>query len=88
VIGRYLTAREVAEHLGVSPETVLRWSRRGELPATPLPGGVIRFAEDELEDWLKERATPRRGALTATPGAARSDTVLSAVLTATDDEED
>lgn len=27
-----LTARAVAEQLGVAPETVLRWTRRGELP--------------------------------------------------------
>ncbi|MBA2637970.1 MAG: helix-turn-helix domain-containing protein [Solirubrobacterales bacterium] len=28
-----LTAREVADLLGVSSETVLRWTRRGDLPA-------------------------------------------------------
>ena len=42
-----LTARAVAELLGVSAETVLRWTRRGELPAIRLPGGAIRFREDE-----------------------------------------
>ena len=46
---RLLTAREVAELLGVSTETVLRWARRGELPAIRLPGGAIRFREDELD---------------------------------------
>ena len=86
--GRLLTTRVVAERLDVSPETVLRWTRRGELPAIRLPGGAIRFREDELEAWLQERATPRRGVLTATPGAARPATVLSEALTATDDEED
>jgi excisionase family DNA binding protein len=30
---RLLRAGEVAEALDVSPETVLRWTRRGELPA-------------------------------------------------------
>ena len=30
---RLLRAGEVAEALNVSPETVLRWTRRGELPA-------------------------------------------------------
>ena len=42
-MSRLLTAREVAEQLGVSTETVLRWTRRGELPAIRLPGGAIRF---------------------------------------------
>jgi excisionase family DNA binding protein len=61
MIGQYLTARNVADLLDVSTETVLRWTRRGELPATPLPGGVIRFAEDDLKRWLNERATTERG---------------------------
>ena len=34
---RLLTAREVAEQLGVSAETVLRWTRAGKLPAIELP---------------------------------------------------
>ena len=61
MIGRLLTVREVADLVGVSSETVLRWIRRGELPAIRLPGGAIRIREDELERWLEERATPRRG---------------------------
>lgn len=53
-----LTAREVAELLGVSCETVLRWTRRGDLPAIKLPGGAIRFRPDLLDGWLRERTTP------------------------------
>jgi excisionase family DNA binding protein len=41
----------------VSAETVLRWTRRGELPAIRLPGGAIRYREDDLNGWLEERAT-------------------------------
>ena len=55
--GRLLTARTVAETLGVSTETVLRWTRRGELPAIRLPGGAIRYRDAELEEWLRLRAT-------------------------------
>jgi excisionase family DNA binding protein len=62
VNGPPLTARAVAELLGVSPETVLRGTRRGELPAIRLPGGAIRYGPDALEAWLAERAAaPRRG---------------------------
>jgi len=61
VTGPLLTARQVADRLEVSPETVLRWRRRGELPAIRLPGGAIRFREDEINNWLDERTTPRRG---------------------------
>jgi excisionase family DNA binding protein len=65
-----LTTREVAELLGVNPETVLRWTRRGELPAIRLPGGAIRFRTDALDAWLAERATPGPGSATYPTGAA------------------
>ncbi len=52
-----LSARDVADRLGVSTETVLRWTRRGELPAVRLPGGSIRFHPDKLDAWLQERTT-------------------------------
>jgi excisionase family DNA binding protein len=66
-----LTARQVADTLGVSAETVLRWTRRGELPAIRLPGGAIRYREDAIDAWLEEReAAPRRGVLPTTQDAA------------------
>jgi excisionase family DNA binding protein len=86
-MSRLLTARAVAELLDVSTETVLRWTRRGELPAVKLPGGAIRFRENDLEAWLLERATPGRGVLATTQDAARAG-VSSPVLATTDDEED
>ncbi len=60
--GRLLTAREVSQQLGVSAETVLRWTRRGHLPAVRLPSGQIRFPPDALDQWLEKRATPNREA--------------------------
>lgn len=88
-MSRLLTARAVADLLDVHAETVLRWTRRGDLPAIRLPGGAVRFREDEVQAWLIERATPRRGALTTTPDAAQPGTVAltSTVLTTTADEE-
>ena len=53
--GPLLTTREVAELLGVSSESVLRWVRRGDLPAIRLPGGAIRFRPDDIEAWLADR---------------------------------
>lgn len=55
--GRLLTAREVAELLGVSTETILRWSRRGDLPAVRLPSGAWRYREGELDAWLAASST-------------------------------
>jgi excisionase family DNA binding protein len=66
-----LTARELAEQLSVSAETVLRWHRRGELPAIKLPGGAVRFREADVASWLEQRATPGRGVLATPRGAAR-----------------
>jgi excisionase family DNA binding protein len=88
VTGRLRTAREVADLLGVSSETILRWIRRGELPAIKLPGGAIRFREDDLDGWLEERATPTRSLPTTTPSAARRGTLQSLAPTTTQDEED
>ena len=55
--GRLLTAREVAGLLALTPETVLKWTRQGDLPAIRLPGGAIRFREADLDAWLAERVT-------------------------------
>jgi len=60
--GPLLTAREVAELLGVSAETVLRWTRRGDLPALRLPGGAIRYRETDLDNWLATCTTTKEKA--------------------------
>ena len=86
--GRLLTARVVAQQLGLSTETVLSWVRTGKLPAFKLPGGAIRFREDELDQWLEERATAKRGVSTPTPAAARTGRLSSVSSTLTEDEED
>jgi excisionase family DNA binding protein len=57
MIGRLLTACEVADRFGVHAETVLRWTRQGNLPAYRMPSGAIRYREDELDAWLAARAT-------------------------------
>ena len=54
----------------MSAETVLRWTRRGDLPAIRLPGGAIRYREAQLEQWLAARATPGRGVPATTPDVA------------------
>ena len=58
--GRLLTARELADTLGVSAETVLRWARRGVLPAVRLPGGAVRFRPETLDEWIaRQERQPR-----------------------------
>jgi len=65
-----LLRRAVADLLDVSAETVLRWTRRGDLPAIKLPGGAIRYREGVIEEWLTERATPGRGSVSHPVGDA------------------
>jgi excisionase family DNA binding protein len=71
--GRLLTAREVGELLGLSAETVLDYTRRGELPGFRMPGtarGRLRYREADIEAWLESRAT---GAADRGVSATRSD---------------
>jgi excisionase family DNA binding protein len=88
VTGRLLTARMVADMLGVSAETVLRWTRRGELPAIRLPGGAIRYREDALDGWLSERATPSRGVVEPHAGRRPPSSVALTLSSPATNEED
>lgn len=59
VTDRLLTTRQVAELVALSPETILRRYRAGELPGIRLASNVLRFRESDLEAWLEERAGDR-----------------------------
>jgi excisionase family DNA binding protein len=89
VTGRLLTAREVADIIGMNPETILRWTRRGEFEGVVvrLPGGAIRFREEQFDAWLTKRAAPTRSLPTTTPSAALIGTVQSLTPTTTEGEE-
>ncbi len=51
---RLLTTREVAELLGVSSETVLRWWRAGRVPGVRLASNVLRFRESAIDVMIAE----------------------------------
>jgi excisionase family DNA binding protein len=51
-----LTTGQVAELLGVHPETVLRWTDKKGLPGYRLPGGALRYQKDAVEEWLEDHA--------------------------------
>lgn len=52
---RLLTTRQVADRLGLSPATVLRRWRAGELPGYRLASNVLRFDEADVEGFLADR---------------------------------
>ena len=57
---RFLSTREVAAYLNVSPETILRWHRSGKLPGgRRLSSNLLRFRGDELEAWIEGEPPPR-----------------------------
>jgi excisionase family DNA binding protein len=61
---RLLTTRDVSEWLGLSPETILRRVRAGELPAFRIASNALRFDPDAIDAFLERSAVT----VQATPG--------------------
>ena len=55
VTGEWLTCADVADDLGVSISTVVRWVKAGDLPALRLPGGHLRISRAGYVDWQAAR---------------------------------
>ena len=55
MVNDLLTTRDVAAHLGLSPETILRRFRAGELPGYRLASNVLRFRADDVDAYLEAR---------------------------------
>jgi hypothetical protein len=98
---RFLTARDLAERFDVCPETVLRWTRRGQLPGIRLPSGAMRYRSEDVAAWEQEHATgtddasrevsPTRSAIRpsqAYEGSGYSDSSPTTLRSAARDEED
>jgi len=49
-----ISVKEVAKYLGITPDTVYRMARRGEIPAVRV-GRCWRFPKVFIEQWLKEK---------------------------------
>lgn len=50
---RWLSVAEIAEHLGVSKETVYRWLEKGKIPAHRV-GKLWKFKASEVDKWVTE----------------------------------
>ena len=49
---RWYSLQEIAEHLGVSPDTIHRWIRTKRMPAHKV-GRLWKFDVDEVNDWVR-----------------------------------
>jgi excisionase family DNA binding protein len=52
----YVTAREIAQRVNLSPDTILRYWREGRIPGRRLPGTIrpVRFLWSEVEAAWKD----------------------------------
>jgi excisionase family DNA binding protein len=49
---RWLSVEEIAEHLGVTKDSVYRWIDRRALPAHKV-GKLWKFKKDEVDEWVR-----------------------------------
>ena len=56
---KLLTVDEVAEYIRLNRETVLRKARKGEIPAIKMGYRSYRFYKDQIDAWLKGKATTK-----------------------------
>jgi excisionase family DNA binding protein len=48
---RWLSVQEIADHLGISKETVYRWLDKKRIPAHPV-GKLWKFRAPEVDAWV------------------------------------
>lgn len=54
-----LTTKEIARHLRLRPETVLRKVKEGEIPSIKV-GGRFRFDKKQIDEWLGRSSTYKK----------------------------
>jgi len=67
----WLTPRQVAERLSVSPRTVERWIAHDGLPAFELGGRTTRIRLSDLDAWVLSRPKPATPVVPVRRRAAR-----------------
>jgi len=52
VVERWYSMNEIAEHLGVSRDTVLSWIKEKKMPAHRV-GRLWKFKVSEVDEWIR-----------------------------------
>jgi len=50
---RWLSVEEIAEHLGVNPDTIYKWITWKSMPARKL-GRLWKFLASDVDQWVKD----------------------------------
>jgi excisionase family DNA binding protein len=58
-INLYLSEKEVATYLNVSLSTIRRWRRNASGPAFFRFGGVLRYSQAAVDEFIANRTTNR-----------------------------
>jgi excisionase family DNA binding protein len=53
---RLLTVPEVAEWLGLNPQTLYYWRHTGRGPRSLTVGSSVRYRPGDVEEWLEQGA--------------------------------
>ena len=57
---RWLSVAEIAEHLGLKPDTVYKWIDRKALPAHKM-GRLWKFKASEVDEWVRAGGAAPQG---------------------------
>lgn len=54
---RFFNVKEIAVYLGLSPDTIRAWVKKGRIPFSKF-GKAVRFDFQKIELWIKAKECP------------------------------
>jgi excisionase family DNA binding protein len=57
---KLLNIQQLSDLLNIKIKTIYDWTHKGEIPFIKV-GRLLRFNNDDIEKWLRERKHPRPG---------------------------
>ena len=60
VVEKWVTLKEVQEHLGVGRETILQWIAKRNMPAYKV-GRLWKFKFSEVDEWIRSGGAADNG---------------------------